>query len=69
MWTAADVRAEMLNIGKVLEARRQSVEHSALDEEQVKHETNMVNNCAQRIKVIANLFHRGQDVVRCHSRM
>ena len=55
MWTAADVRAEMLNIGKVLEARRQSVEHSALDEEQVKHETNMVNNCDQRIKVIANL--------------
>ncbi len=31
------------------------MEQSAPDEEQVKHETNMVNNCAQRIKVIVNL--------------
>ena len=48
------MRAEMLNIGKVLEARRQSVGDFS-DEETLKHAKNMVNNCAQRIKVIASL--------------
>ena len=54
MWTAADVSNDMLNIGKLLESRRKTMS-TTTDGSDNEQEKNMVQGCAHRIKLIANI--------------
>ena len=54
MWTATDVSNDMLNIGKLLESRRKTMTTTS-DASDNDQEKNMVQGCAHRIKLIANI--------------
>lgn len=54
MWTADDVKSEMLNISQLLAARRSATGDSDLEGE-TQQERSMVQGCAQRIKLLASI--------------
>ena len=54
MWTADDVKSEMLNISQLLAARRSATGDADLDGEK-QQEKSMVQGCAQRIKLLASI--------------
>lgn len=54
MWTADDVKSEMVNISQLLAARRSATGDEDLDGEK-QQEKSMVQGCAQRIKLLASI--------------
>ena len=54
MWTADDVKSEMVNISQLLAARRSATGDEDLEGEK-QQEKSMVQGCAQRIKLLASM--------------